>query len=149
MAMLAALVAGVALAAVASLTTSLGTIGASGSHAQAAGAPAPTTPERSVETMLHALGEGDVGAACSVAAPDGFPIRTGTALQRCEDGLGRLLDDLEPRELSAYREVVVRGALVEGDGATVEPRHLAHAPVAMHNAVFVLVRAGGAWFVVV
>lgn len=146
--LIAALVAGVALTGVVSLMADLGMIGARGSHAQT-GLEAPATPAGSVEMLLHALGDGDVGAACAVAAPDGLPIRTERALKRCEKGLERLMDDLDPRVLQGYRDVSVRGARVEGENATVEPHHLVDAPVGMRNAVFVLVRAGGAWYVVV
>ncbi|WP_262849998.1 hypothetical protein [Mumia quercus] len=146
--LIAALVAGIALTGVVSLMSGLGTVGARGSHAQTT-VDVPSTPARSVEMLLHALGEGDVGAACAVAAPDGLPIRTDHALKRCEKALERLMNDLDPRVLEGYRDVSVRGARVEGGNATVEPRHLVDAPVGMRNAVFVLVRAGGAWYVVV
>jgi len=144
-----ALVAGLVLAAAASLTSSLGTIGATGSHARAVAAPAQESPERSVETLLQALGDGDVARACTVTAPDGLPMRSERALSRCEHALGRMLDGLDPRLLRSYRHIDVHGAVIDGDSATVEPRHLADAPVAVGNATFVLVRVGGAWFVVV
>ena len=143
-----ALVAGLVLAAAASLTSSLGTIGATGSHARAVAAPAQESPERSVETLLQALGDGDVARACTVTAPDGLPMRE-EALSRCERTLGQMLDDLDPRLLRSYRGIDVRGAVIDGDSATVGPRHLADAPVAVGNATFVLVQVDGAWFVVV
>lgn len=109
----------------------------------------PSSAPAALEQMLTALGRGDVRAACTVAAPDGFPIRTPEALAACETSLREKLDDLDPRLLRAYREVHVVGATVEGNSATVRPEQISAAPVAMAKAVFVLVEAGDAWYVVV
>ncbi|WP_370617489.1 hypothetical protein [Mumia sp. Pv 4-285] len=136
-------------AALLSLTTSTGSSGLPVSPVSAAAQSWRTSPSETLERMLKALGTGDVAAACSVAAPDGFPIRTDGAQRRCRRELRADLDDLEPRVLEAYRDVEVRGAEIEGNSATVRPHQIADAPITMVNAVFVLVEAGGSWYVVV
>jgi hypothetical protein len=145
----AAVVAAVTVLALVSLTNGLASLG-SPSHGRASAAElVSSSPTEALETMLTALGTGDVVAACAVAAPDGFPIRTADARDRCAADLRDRLDVLDPRVLKAYREVDVLGAFVEGNSATVRPAQIADAPVAMRKAVFVLVESGGAWYVVV
>ncbi|KAA1425235.1 hypothetical protein FE697_005035 [Mumia zhuanghuii] len=132
-----------------SLTTSTGSSGLPARPSAAAAESWSGSPSETLERMLRALGTGEVEAACSVAAPDGFPITTISGQRRCQRELRAKLDDLDPRLLEAYRDIEVRGATVEGNSATVRPHQVVGAPVAMLNAVFVLVEAGDSWYVVV
>ncbi|MGH1561303.1 hypothetical protein [Mumia sp. DW29H23] len=150
LAAVAALVVASIIVALVTLAVGLGSSQVAGQRTAAASVvPPPGSPTAALEQMLTALGRSDVRAACGVAAPDGFPIRTPEALSTCETSLRDQLEELDPRLLKAYREVDVRGAFVEGNSATVRPGQIAGAPVAMRKAVFVLVEAGGAWYVVV
>ncbi|MDD9347323.1 hypothetical protein [Mumia sp.] len=147
---LAALVFAATGVALITLAIGLGSVGVDGHGAASASvAPPPRSPTAALEQMLTALGREDVRAACEVAAPDGFPIRSREALARCEGQLRDQLDDLDRRLLAAYRGIEVRGARVDGNSSTVHPRQIAGAPVSMGNAVFALVEAGGVWYVIV
>ncbi|KHL18602.1 hypothetical protein CLV56_1494 [Mumia flava] len=128
----------------------VGLVGGLGAtRATGAAEPLPQGPAETLQSVLRALGQGDVEAACRSAAPDGVPIVDDEQLRGCAADLRDRLDDVSDATLRAYRRIEVRGATVARTRATVEPHQIEDRPVPLRGQTFTLVVHAGRWYVLV
>ncbi len=107
----------------------------------------PDTPEATLAAFLHALGEGDVEAACALVVYDKEPLQ-GDDLLLCQGGFRNVVEQVATeQELAQLRAAEVTGSAVSGDQATVLPEQIEGVPAAYELTVS-LVRIDGTWFVV-
>lgn len=128
-------------AAALTLAVGLGACTSSGT-----GATGESTPQKTVEAFMHALGNEDPDGACAQVSTGGKAL-TGDAFAQCKVGLQSILAEItDPSELTRLKGAKVTGAQVNGDKATVTKAQVTDVPAGYENDID-LVKLGGTWFI--
>lgn len=104
------------------------------------------SPEHSVETFFHAIGNKDPGAACSVVSTGGA-VLSAAGLDQCRVGFDKVLGSVaDQADIALLKNARVTGATVDGDKAHIRSEQITQVPAGFENDID-LVRISGRWYI--